>query len=90
MYQLHIHKDAEKAFKKAPKRIREKAFICLKHFRDNGVKDCPYSIDTLKGKFKKFKYLEAKIGKDYRIVFRINEQDIYIRYAGTHNALGTG
>jgi len=44
----------------------------------------------LHGDFKKFKYYEAKIDKDYRIIFRIENNNLYIRAAGTHNALGTG
>ncbi|MCF7917972.1 hypothetical protein K9L27_03170 [Candidatus Gracilibacteria bacterium] len=90
MYTLHIHKDAQKAFDKFPLKIREKVFDCLRHITENGLHRLPYPIDTLKGKYKKFKYLEVKIAKDYRIILRQEGCDIFIRYAGTHNALGTG
>lgn len=90
MYTLHLHKDAEKALKKSPRKIRKKALICFEHLIKNGTMNFPYHIDTLKGEFKKFKYLEAKIDKDYRIVFRVEDNEIFIRYAGTHNQLGTG
>lgn len=90
MYKLQIHKDAEKALKKAQKRIREKAFTCIVHLRDNGTPSSPFPITPLQGDFKKYKYYEAKIQKDYRIFFRIEADTLYIRAAGTHNALGTG
>ncbi len=76
--------------RKAPKNIRKKAFICLKYLKDNGPGECPYKVSVLKGKFKKFKYLEAKIGRDYRIIFRVEKKNVFVRWAGTHNALGTG
>jgi len=90
MYKLHIHKDAEKALNKAQKRIREKAFACIIYLRDNGTSGSPFPISSLQGDFKKYKYYEAKIHKDYRIFFRIEDDNLYIRRAGTHNALGTG
>jgi mRNA-degrading endonuclease RelE of RelBE toxin-antitoxin system len=90
MYKLQIHKDAEKALKKAQKRIREKAFTCIVHLRDKGTLGSPFPVTPLQGDFKKYKYYEAKIHKDYRIFFRIETDTLYIRVAGTHNALGTG
>lgn len=90
MYKLQIHKDAEKALKKAQKRIREKAFVCIVYLRDKGTLKSPFPIAPLHGDFKKYKYYEAKIHKDYRIFFRIENNTLYIRAAGTHNALGTG
>ncbi|MDP2643159.1 MAG: hypothetical protein Q8P62_04940 [Candidatus Peregrinibacteria bacterium] len=90
MYKLQIHKDAEKALNKAQKRIRGKAFMCIVHLRDNGTLNSPFSIAPLQGDFKKYKYYEAKIDKDYRIFFRIEGDILYIRSAGTHNTLGTG
>ena len=90
MYRLQIHKDAEKALKKAQKRIREKAFTCIVHLRDNGTQKSPFPIAPLQGNFKKYKYYEAKIHKDYRIFFRIESDTLYIRAAGTHNTLRTG
>jgi len=89
MYELRIHKHAQKALKKAPARIKERAFVCLNHLRQNGTRDFPYALAVLVD-YKKFKYVEAKIDKDYRIVFRFENEVIYIRYAGTHNSLGTG
>jgi len=90
MYKLQIHKDATKALNKTQKRIREKAFTCIVHLRDNGTLDSPFPIAQLQGSFKKYKYYEAKIHKDYRVFFRIGDDTLYIRSAGTHNALGTG
>lgn len=89
MYKLQIHKHVQKALKKAPIKIRKRAFMCLNHLQNNGSKNFPYPLAVLKG-YKKFNYIEAKIDKDYRIVFRIEDEFIYIRYAGTHNMLGTG
>jgi len=90
MYTLHIHKDAEKALKKSPQHIKEKSFECLQVLMASGLKDFPYQVDTLKGKYKKFKYMEIKISGDYRLIFRQEENQFFIRYAGTHNSLGTG
>jgi mRNA-degrading endonuclease YafQ of YafQ-DinJ toxin-antitoxin module len=90
MYKLQIHKDAQKALSKAQIRTREKAFTCIKHLRDKGTLNSPFPIAPLKGDFKKYKYFEAKIQKDYRIIFRTESDTLYIRAAGTHNMLGTG
>lgn len=89
MYKLQIHKHVQKALKKAPVKIREKSFLCLKYLMKNGTQDFPYPLAVLET-YKKFRYIEAKIDKDYRIVFRIEKEVIFVRYAGTHNALGTG
>lgn len=90
MYKLQIHKDAEKALKKTQIKIREKAFTCIVHLKNKGTFGSPFPIAPLQGNFKKHKYYEAKIHKDYRIFFRIENDNLYIRAAGTHNALGTG
>lgn len=90
MYKVIFHKKAGKSLEKAPNKIKEKVFIFQKHLREQGLDSFPFKIDTMKGEFKQFKYLEAKIDKDYRIIFRQEENIFYIRYAGTHNALGTG
>lgn len=90
MYTLHLHRDAQKALQKTQKRIQKKAFVCLQHLRQKGPYGLPYPLKMLEGPYKKFRYLEAKIDKDYRIIFRVEENLIFVRYAGTHNALGTG
>lgn len=90
MYKLQIHKDAEKSLKKAQKRIREKAFKCIIHLRDKGTLESPFPIAPLHGDFKKYRYYEIKIDKDYRIFFRTAKNYLYIRAAGTHNALRIG
>ena len=90
MYKLKIHHDAEKELGKAPKRIRKKAFIFLNHLMNFGTQDIQIPIKTLGGKYKKSRFLEAKIDKDYRIFFRKESNTFYIRFAGTHNKLGTG
>jgi hypothetical protein len=53
-------------------------------------KGYPYPVKPLKGGFKKLKYLEARIDKDFRIIFRRESDGYYVRYAGTHNQLRTG
>jgi len=90
MYDVHIHKSAEKSLKKAPLRIREKAFTFIDHLRKSGTQQPPFPVQAMEGKFRKFKYLEAKIDKDYRIIFRRENQSYFIRFAGTHNELRTG
>ena len=90
MVNVHIHKAAKKALQKAPRRIREKVFTCISHLMRCGVRDLPFPIKPLQGHYKKYKYFEILIDKDYRIFFRQEGEDIFIRYAGTHNALGTG
>lgn len=56
----------------------------------HGEKDLPFSIVRMKGKFKKHKYFEIKLTDDFRLVVRKQNGSFYIRYAGTHNQLGTG
>ena len=87
---LKIHKAAAKNLKRSPLKIRKKAFDCIVHLRDIGSLHCPYPIEALKGQFKKHRYFEAKIDKDYRIIYRIEGDTLFVRYAGTHNQLGTG
>jgi mRNA-degrading endonuclease RelE of RelBE toxin-antitoxin system len=90
MYNLHLHKDAQKAIRKFPKPIRAKTFEALEVLRNSGTKDFPLPIRLLQGKFRKFRYFEIKIARDYRIIFRKEENEFFIRHAGTHNSLGTG
>jgi mRNA-degrading endonuclease YafQ of YafQ-DinJ toxin-antitoxin module len=90
MYEVYLHRDARKALQKAQKRIKKKAVLCVNHLILKGLEEFPFQIDTLKGNFKKYKYFEAKIDQDYRIIFRREESGFYIRDAGTHNSLGTG
>ena len=90
MYKLKIHRDVEKQIAKAPLPIRKKAFAFLKHIRKNGSKDCSFSIKPLQGEFKRSKFFEVKIAKDYRIIFRKDGDTFYVRWAGTHNRLDTG
>lgn len=90
MFVLNIHKKAQKAFEKAPLKIKKKVAICLNHLQQKGLLNLPYPIRVLKNWSRKHKYFEIKIDKDYRIVFRLEGNIFYIRLAGTHNALGTG
>ena len=90
MYQLQIHKSAQKSFQKSPKRIKEKVFECLQYLILHGTQDLKFPIEPLQGKFKKFHYFEIKLDKDYRIFFRREGNQFFIRQAGTHNSLGTG
>jgi mRNA-degrading endonuclease RelE of RelBE toxin-antitoxin system len=90
MYNLHLHKNAEKAIQKFPKSIRLKASRALKILYEQGTTNFPFPIKSLQGQYKKFKYSEIKIAKDYRIIYRKENNIFYIRYAGTHNSLGTG
>ncbi|MBU0766722.1 hypothetical protein KKF55_02980 [Patescibacteria group bacterium] len=90
MYTLKIHRDAEKELAKSPQHIKKKALRFFEHLMKNGIQNPPYPLKPLKGKFKKSKFWETIIDKDYRIIFR-KENDIFlVRYAGTHNKLGTG
>ena len=89
MRTVQQHKDAAKALKKAPRHIQEKAIEWLKYFMEYDSFDgCRFEIVPLKGKLKI--YQEVKIDKDYRIIFRLDEEALHIRTAGTHNSLGTG
>lgn len=87
---LKLHKQAAKNLKRAPNHIAEKAFRCVLHLRDHGMRNCPFPIEPLKGEYKKFQYFEAKIHKDFRIFFRYEDDVLHVRHAGTHNQLGTG
>jgi mRNA-degrading endonuclease YafQ of YafQ-DinJ toxin-antitoxin module len=89
-FQVHIHRDAKKALLKAPTKIKKKVARLVEHLINSGTKSVPFPIATLKGEFKKNKYLEAKIDKDYRIIFRKENDSYFIRAAGTHNSLHTG
>ena len=90
MYDLHLHKDAQKAIRKFPKPIRVKVFGALEILRNSGIKDFPFPIRLLQGKFRKFRYFEIKIAKDYRIIYRKEGDEFFIRHIGIHNSLGTG
>ena len=89
MYEIEIHKHVQKTLKKSPEKIKKRAFLCLSHLQKHGTKNFPYSLAILRG-YKKFTYIEAKIDKDFRIVFRLEGRRFFVRYAGTHNSLGTG
>jgi mRNA-degrading endonuclease YafQ of YafQ-DinJ toxin-antitoxin module len=88
MYRLQIHKDAQKALSRAPHGTQEKFLRLSNYLIQSGTLGCPFTIAPMKGKYKI--YLEAKITGDYRIIFRTEGATIFIRYAGTHNSLGTG
>ncbi len=89
MRSIQQHKDATKALKKAPHRIQKKMIAWVEYFMTNdGFEGCRFEIAPLKGKLKI--YQEVKLDKDYRIIFRLDEDALHIRMAGTHNALGTG
>ncbi len=90
MYEINIHKSAQKNLKKSPKHIQKKAFVCITHLRELGMSEFPFEVDTIKGNYKKFKYMEAKLTDDYRIIFRKEGNCFCVRFAGTHNQLGTG
>jgi len=90
MYELEVSKEAKKAFNKAQFRVQTRINDCLAYLIDFGTYGSPYPIKPLKGRFQKFNYYEAKIDKDYRIIFRREGDTFYIRAAGTHNDLKTG
>lgn len=90
MYQVYLHKDAQKVLKKAQKSLKLKAIYCLQHLEQYGLENIIFKIDTLKGEFKKHKYFEIKLTGDFRLIVRRQNRAFYIRYAGTHNQLGTG
>jgi mRNA-degrading endonuclease YafQ of YafQ-DinJ toxin-antitoxin module len=90
MHEVYLHKDARKALKKAQNKIKKKALLCINHLMVRGLDEFPFPIGILQGEFRKFRYLEAKIDNDYRIIFRTEGAKFYVRYAGTHNSLGTG
>lgn len=90
MFDVCYHNDARKSLDKTQKRIRNKAFRCMRHLMSNGLKNLPFPIATLKGEFKKLHYFEIKLDKDFRLILRKQNGNFYIRHAGTHNQLGTG
>ena len=90
MYNIHLHKDARKGVRKFQKPIRKKVLKALDFLRTSGTQDFPFPIDSMKGKFKKFKYFEIKISKDCRILYRKKDNEFFIRKIGTHEDLGTG
>lgn len=90
MYEVEIHKEALKNLRKSQKKIKERAFKVISHLSDHGTYRLMYPIEPLLGKYKKSKYYEIKIDKDYRIVFRKVKNTFFIRFAGTHNQLRTG
>ena len=89
-YEIRLHRAAQKALHKAPERIQKKAVTFIKHLTKHGTRNPPFPVKPLHGKFKKYKYLEAKIEDDYRIFFRREGNVFFVRQAGTHNSLGTG
>jgi mRNA-degrading endonuclease RelE of RelBE toxin-antitoxin system len=90
MYDLEIHKDAIKTLQKAPNTIKEKAFLAISELQTKGINPHPFPSKKLKGYHKKFTYFESKIAKDFRIIFRFEDNKLLVRKAGTHNYLGTG
>ena len=90
MYEIRIHKQAQKVLQKAQKKIKTKASRALEHMVEFGLNNFPYQIDTLKGEFQKYRYFEIKIDKDFRLIFRHEGNTFHIRAAGTHNQIGTG
>lgn len=86
--ELGIHKHASKKLQKAPAKIQQKFIEFVEDFLQKGSGFPRFPITKMKGKYSLYK--EAKIDKDYRVVFREEKSILYIRYAGTHNELGTG
>lgn len=86
--EINIHKDAQKQLRKAPSKIKKKADKLVGHIIAKGLKNFPFPIKPLKGKFKV--YHEILLDDDYRIIYRIENNSFFIRYAGTHNQLKTG
>ncbi len=87
---LEVHRVVVKATRKAPIKIKVRANRCIEHLQKFGLTNLPFRIKSLKGRFKKGDYWEIVIDKDYRFIFRVEGDTIYVRYAGTHNDLGTG
>lgn len=86
MLEIYLHKDAQKALSKAPRKLQKKFLEFSEEYSISQKSLFP--IAPMKGKYRI--YLETKIDKDYRILFRIEENKLLIRYAGTHNDLRTG
>lgn len=90
MFEVHVHRVAQKSLNKAPEHIQQKATRLVAHLIQHGTTNAPFRIKALHGPFRKHKFLEAIINKDYRIIFR-RENDVFlIRLAGTHNELHAG
>lgn len=87
MAEVDIHKDAQKMLQKAPKKIKKKFLEFLEYVLEDRMDECRFEVLPMKGKYKV--YLEVKIDYDYRILFREADGCYFIRYAGTHNDLGT-
>lgn len=85
---LKIHKQAIKQIQKAPKKIQMKIREIIQLVLKNEFDDLSYRKKSMKGKYKVF--TEIILDKDYRLLYRIIEGEFQIRYAGTHNSLGTG
>jgi mRNA-degrading endonuclease YafQ of YafQ-DinJ toxin-antitoxin module len=90
MHEVLLHKDAQKVLRKAQKKIKIKAQECLEYMMASGIKDLPFPIDVLKGSFKKYRYFEIKLDKDFRLIVRQQGDSFHVRAAGTHNQLRTG
>jgi mRNA-degrading endonuclease YafQ of YafQ-DinJ toxin-antitoxin module len=90
MFKDQVHPDAVKSLAKAQPKIKAKADRFRRYLINFGTYQCPFPIKPLKGHFHRFHYYEAKIDKDYRIIFRKEGDTFYIRAAGTHNELRTG
>lgn len=87
---LEVHKAVLKATRKAPIKIKIRANNCIEHIQKFGLTDLPFRMKPLQGRFKKGNYWEILIDKDYRLIFRVEEDTVFVRHAGTHNDLGTG
>ncbi|MDD5731305.1 MAG: type II toxin-antitoxin system mRNA interferase toxin, RelE/StbE family [Patescibacteria group bacterium] len=86
---IEIHRDAQKQLSKSSPKIKKKAEILVSFvLESDSLEDFPFDIKSLRGDYKIYK--EILIDKDYRIFFYIENDTFYIRYAGTHNYLGTG
>lgn len=85
---IEIHKQAQKKLAKAPVKIQDNLLEFIQCYMDDSIDQCRFEIVVMKGKYKIYK--EVKLDKDYRVLFREEKNTLYIRYAGTHNDLGTG
>jgi addiction module RelE/StbE family toxin len=88
MRTLFLHKSAEKSLRKAPQKIKKRFIELSEYLINDNIKECRFEIVWMKGKYKIYK--EVKIDKDYRIIFKIEDNLVFIRYAGSHNYLHTG
>jgi len=85
---LEIHNSALKNIKKTSLKIKQKIEKLVSCVMVDDFKNCPFPIKPLKGKYKI--YNEILIDQDYRVIYRIENNTFFLRYAGTHNQLGTG